>query len=213
MALLKNIYTPTDTFCGWYDELSNIINTSYLDNDILNITWVTITLRPQTSVLPSGRGMPAGKQFKKVLPSIKAIMEAIGFHYVITTELTKAGIIHFHSLVNTRDEKALMLLADSLNSSKFFGRFNLDPVKDLPHLKHLRAYMLKSYITTSCVINKNCKHEDDLLPSAWERVGLRAPTAKALASFKQMNLNDPFFNPCTFTETTSTNKFDIDFSD
>lgn len=168
---------------------------------LADLKFVTITIRPHIILCPSGKKQTAKRQYLKVINSLTNYLDNLTNDYVMIAELTKAGAIHFHAIVNITD-LFVAVLTDSLNSSKHFGNTQIDCIEDLNHLNNIKNYLLKDYAKTLYVVNRLCKHEDDVIDIF---------TVKTIKKIKPLNKTLEDYISLNQEEDKQT-KFNIDFS-
>lgn len=172
-----------------------------VNTPISDLKFITITIRPHVILCPSGKKQTAKRQYLKVINSLTNYLDNLTNDYVMIAELTKAGAIHFHAIVNITD-LFVAVLTDSLNSSKHFGNTQIDKIDDSTHLHNIRNYLLKDYGKTFYVVNRLCNHEDDTIDIF---------TVKTIKKTKPLNKSLEVYISHIQEEDKQTN-FQIDFS-
>lgn len=123
----------------------------------------TITLKPSVFTHDkSGMGRNAKSQFNITGQKIKETLEGFSESFLMAAELTKNGNIHYHLMIKFKYDFGLELLIDHIKTSKIIGFVKIEPPNNKAHEEAFKNYILKDYIKTYSIINKNVNHENDL---------------------------------------------------
>ncbi|WP_445752223.1 MULTISPECIES: rolling circle replication-associated protein [Pseudomonadati] len=167
---------------------------------IQELKFITITIRPNVITTPSGKKQTAKKQYQKTNQSLNNMLDAYTLDYIKIAELTKQGAIHYHALIQITDINQAVL-TDCINSSRFFGNTRIDDITTKT-TDDIKQYLLKDWNKTFYVVNRLCKHEDDIIDIFNSKTHYAEPV-------KQINLLERLSNN---QEETTQHNFNIDFS-
>lgn len=121
----------------------------------------TVTLKPKFRMV-KGVSMLAPWQYDMSYEHICDLLHSVNVTiYTVVAEITKAGDIHYHAVLNSEDDyKGLQYnLACVIKDSKIFGFFVLKEIKDM---EGWITYMTKDLESTHKLLNRPAVVRDDL---------------------------------------------------
>jgi len=124
---------------------------------------ITITFKDKLFKHDSGMGRNAREQFKLSKLELEKRITGYCHKMILVAELTKNGNIHYHGLLDFKNEHGPELFTDDIKKSKYIGFIQMMLPNNDQHLKQFKSYMLKDYGKTLTIINKNTKHIDDIM--------------------------------------------------
>ena len=123
----------------------------------------TFTLKNTVFNHDSGMGRNAKQQY--ILSQREIMKRVSGYtkNMIIVAELTKNGNIHFHGLMEFKNDLSKDLLIDDLKGNRYIGHTLIQNANNENHYEKFKEYLLKDYIKTLTIVNKNTKHIDDVI--------------------------------------------------
>lgn len=119
--------------------------------------FITLTLKPNALIFKdSGLTKSALQQFKMSALALTSLIGSDADHYVFVPELTKAGTIHWHGVLQIKNELTIPLIRDMALGSKVFGRSDFQPLKNK---NDIIKYLSKDYKITYPIINRKNKKD------------------------------------------------------
>jgi len=123
----------------------------------LAVKWESRPWFVTFSIKPDLYSLNVRNQFKKTIPSIIAILDNMTEKYVMLMETTKKSNVHYHALVQFKDNNSQMmgvLLEDQMKAHRVIGNTKVNDTQVLEeNYPRTIEYLFKDYDKTHKILN------------------------------------------------------------
>lgn len=117
-----------------------------LDCNLKDYMALTITLKPKLYTYQTIT------QYEMTINYISSILrQAKSGTYV--TEITKAGNIHYHAVIKTRDKSNGIYIINAIRKNRLIGFYKVKEIKDSKHLEDEFKYLHKDIKETARILH------------------------------------------------------------
>lgn len=112
-------------------------------------SFITITLPRKSQKYQSVT------QYEMTVHKVRELLFPVTNRYLLVTELTQNGNVHYHALVHFRCQLARICFCNKIKKAKALGFFDIhkEPVKTTEQIQRTITYMCKDVETTKQVIH------------------------------------------------------------